>query len=397
MKILYINGMGPVKKASLSGIFVSQRILALKKLGVQIVPVNARLVYSYVLQLLRRLKRISDNGKLLSQQLNIDYYVITVKVNLYDILKARISPTAYKKVLKRDLYSRLKMVDADVIHLHWCWPVGLILPELAAKQGIPYVLTFHGSDINIQLQNPTVKPVMLDIMENAASVEFVSQALLDRAIVSGYSGENAIVIYNGIDTDTFYRKPDQDRDKDRHKCVGFVGNLLPVKGADRLPEIFSRIMVSYKDELDFIVVGQGDLAEKLKEQMESLPVTFTGQLSPKQLSDIYNRMDVLVVPSRNEGYSCVIKEAQACGVIPGGCDVGGIGEAVGLYGSVVPVVQEDELCGQLAGRVVDYLEGKFTINLEEMAFEAEKCSWTARQKESLRNYEQILLNSLSKN
>jgi len=47
-------------------------------------------------------------------------------------------------------------------------------------------------------------------------------------------------------------------------------------------------------------------------------------------------MDVMILPSRNEGFGCVVLEAQACGVPVVGSDNGGIPEAIGNGGIVVP-------------------------------------------------------------
>lgn len=387
MKILYINGMGPRDKAPLGGIFVTQRIRALKALGAEVIPVNAGTVYTPFTSLLLGVKHIRDGGNLLDKQLGADYQTAAAKMNLMDTWGTRTGSKTYEKVLFRQMYPKLfKLCDADLIHLHWCWPVGLIVPELARKKHIPYVLTFHGSDINIQLQSPVIRPALLRIMESAASVEFISRALFERAVASGYSGRNGIVIYNGIDTTVFHQKPC----KKIKKCVGFAGGLLPVKGADRLPGIFRKIQEKYPEELSFVIAGQGPLEKELRQKLKGLPVTFTGQLLPDRLADVYNHMDVLIVPSRSEGYACVIKEAQACGVIPVGNDVGGIREAVDGCGSVVAEEDEEKLSEAFADEAVGYLEGRLTVDLEEMERKAGNCSWTERQKESMLNYERIL-------
>lgn len=387
MKVLYINAMGPKKDAPLGGIFVSQRVRALRELGADVVPVNAGITYTPAAKLLLGLKGIKDGGKLTGEQSGVKYQVAAARMGLAALWGTRSGSKSYEKVLLRQMYGKLdRLCDgADMIHLHWCWPVGLILPALSEKRRIPYVLTFHGSDINIQLQSPVIRPALLPVMERAASVEFISRALLERAVESGYSGRNSVVIYNGIDTEVFRRKP-RKREKKR---VGFVGNLIPVKGADRLPEIFRRIREKYTGGLSFVIVGQGPLKKELKERLKDLPVSFTGQLTPEKLSDIYNRMDVLIVPSRSEGYSCVIREAQACGVIPVGSDAGGIREAVGEYGSVVSSADEEELAEGLAEKAAAYLQGKLTVDIDRMAEEAKSCSWTERQRMSLLNYERI--------
>ena len=390
MKILYINAMGPTQRAPLGGIFVSQRIRALRKLGVEICPVNVRISNSAVVNMLLRLKNIKETGKPVSRQLDVEYKIMEAKMDLYHTFRAGKDCAAYDKVLIRDIYGGLDQYkEADLIHLHWCWPVGRIVSKLAGERKIPYVLTFHGSDINVCLGIPAIKHELLKIMENAASVEFVSNALLQTALKAGYSGKNAVVIYNGIDTDVFYL----NRVDKEAKCVGFVGNLIPVKGADRLPAIFSEIRKKYTGEVRFFITGSGELERAIKDQAKALDlqIAFTGQLAPDILRKVYNRLDILVVPSRNEGYSCAIKEAQSCGAIPVANNVGGIKEAVGDYGSVVTADDEAELVGLFAKRVVEYLDKKPDENfMNAMVQSARECSWVEMQKKSLENYKRIV-------
>ena len=76
--------MGPRRNTPLGGIFVSQRILALKKMGVDIIPVNAGITYSPVTRLLLGLKNIHDGGNLAAKQLGVHYQVIRAEMNLLD-------------------------------------------------------------------------------------------------------------------------------------------------------------------------------------------------------------------------------------------------------------------------------------------------------------------------
>jgi len=91
----------------------------------------------------------------------------------------------------------------DLIHAHGMYtsPAGLIAQFLSQKYSKPYVLTVHGSDVNILMEKR--KKIYLDLFESAQAVIFVSKALLEKARSFGYSGRNAVVIPNGYDPQVF--------------------------------------------------------------------------------------------------------------------------------------------------------------------------------------------------
>ncbi len=87
----------------------------------------------------------------------------------------------------------------------------------------------------------------------------------------------------------------------------------------------------------FILVGDGNLRDTIQEEFitNNLDVTFTGRVYPELVPSWLNCMDCLILPSRNEGWPCVVLEAQACGVSVVGSDAGGIPESAGEGGLIV--------------------------------------------------------------
>ena len=215
-------------------------------------------------------------------------------------------------------------------------PAGLVAKLLSDKLNIPYVVTCHGSDINLRM--PNNKELYNDVLENAAKVIFVSNALLNKAKSYSYSGSNSVVIPNGIEPDLF--KP-LDREKIKRelglnkKVVGYVGGLKPIKRADKFHEIFETIAST--QEVEFLVVGDGELREKIEKECKQrkINVKFVGRVPNDEVPYYINAMDVLILPSRNEGFGTVVIEAQSCGVPVVGSDNGGIPEAIGDGGIVV--------------------------------------------------------------
>ena len=374
----------------MGGIFVTKRIQALRKLGVEVMPYIYYMEYSKAAQrYLEKVSHMETQSAPIDRQEDIRYKLRGVRQGFLELAAASLRPKwngiRFARQLKRDMDAE---GGADLIHLHWFWPLGAGVYRYCRKYKVPYVITCHGSDINVNMAEPKLRESIKKILEGAAAVEFVSQALLDRAKELGYSGKNAEIVYNGIEGSIFNENAGE---KTSMPLVGFVGNLIPVKGADRIPKIFENIYEKMGHQVTFSVTGDGALREKLQQEMKELPVVFTGQLGQKALAEQYSRMSVLVAPSRREGYSCVIKEAQACGVIPVGIHTGGIPEAVAGYGSTIEEQKTEEaLAEKLADAAVQYLKQEKKINLQEMIEKASMQTWEETQKKSLWIYQKLL-------
>ena len=111
------------------------------------------------------------------------------------------------------------------------------------------------------------------------------------------------------------------------KIVGFVGNLIEVKGADRLPAI-ARELIDLRSDVFFLIVGDGPLMKALRERMPSENTRFAGRIHHDLMPLALNTMDVMVVASRNEGFPATILEARGCGIWVIGTEAGGISEAI---------------------------------------------------------------------
>jgi len=238
--------------------------------------------------------------------------------------------------------SRFDLSSFDLIHAHGMYtpPAGLIAQILSEKYSKPYVLTVHGDDVNFLMEKR--KKVYLGVFESAQAVIFVSNALLEKARSFGYSGKNAVVIPNGYDPQIF-RSLDKDQVRrqlgiytEGYKYVGFVGDLIEIKRADKLIEIFELIRKRVS-KVKFIVVGDGHLRGKMEKQAKrkGLDILFTGMLEQSEVASYMNAMDVMILPSRNEGFGAVVIEAQACGTCVIGSSNGGIPEAIGFPEYVV--------------------------------------------------------------
>lgn len=395
MKILIFSEMFPRPYFPSSGIFIIKRIEQLllnKDIDVTFVPVS-----TYDNLLISLIKRIYNlNPIKLPKKIYIDsqsYDVLKVHMTTLDRYRMlKKDPQAwlrYARKIKEKLEKGFLISNFDIIHAHRAFPEGYAAMLLSEKYGKPYIITSHGGEIHSI--DPKLERYVIDALEKASKSIFVSNNLLQQAKKLGYSEKNAVVIPNGVDTNVF--KPmnkvkirkELGIYRENYKYIGFVGNLIPIKGVDKLPEIFRKIRRSYPNVF-FIIVGDGYLRKKIEEKTKDLDVLFTGRVKPEKVPYYMNAMDVLIIPSKNEGWSCVALEAQACGVPVVGSNVGGIPEVVGNEGAIVRNLEDFE--NRFAETVIKVLNKKFDAFL--LHRKAKNYDWRYIVEKEINIYSQIM-------
>lgn len=320
---------------------------------------------------------------------------IRINVGLFSVLLSHITPCAYYSRLSDIIWKNLD-TNTSILHAHWVYPHGYIATLIAKKHNIPCVVTAHGSDIHtLPRKNKIIKRYTLKTLNSADKVIFVSNALLESAKELGYSGENAVVIPNGIDMKYFYPMEKEEALKrtgwkqTKRYVVGFVGNLIHVKRADKFVEIFSEIQKRIID-VEFILVGDGDLADDIRSGASDvgLTVTFAGRVAHEDVCYWMNLFDVMILPSRNESWGCVVQEAYACGVPVVGSAVGGIPENLG--GLCPSVADGDEFEKRFADVVCDVLSLEYLVYSEGLISWAGKHTWRIYVEEEIDIYNSLL-------
>lgn len=392
---LIFTNLFPYFNDTQGGSFITNRLMIFKSLNIDfnvyaIIPDD-----TYFVKLLKKYsgKKIFDNTKNNFELNGINYNYIKIHRNLLNVIKERTIREKiflqYSKHILEILYDQIKNQNYNLIIAHGMYdpPAGLIAKIFSEKLNIPYIVNCQGSDINYKMQ---LSPELyIDVFENATKVVFVSNAILEKAKDYGYSGNNAIVSPNGVDLDNF-KLLDKNKIKLelglKNKVVGFVANLLPVKRADKLPEIFYEI--NKQKEVDFLVVGDGPLKKEIEQRCKekNLNVLFTGKIPHDEIPRYMNAMDVMILPSRNEGFGAVVIEAQSCGVPVVGSDNGGIPEAVGNGGIIVK--EGDYFEKRFATAVIELLDNP--IDSETLRQRSLSFSWQNIVNKELEIYEKLI-------
>ncbi|MCS3827488.1 glycosyltransferase involved in cell wall biosynthesis [Salinibacter ruber] len=130
-----------------------------------------------------------------------------------------------------------------------------------------------------------------------------------------------------------------DAEKAHRDGLLFVGRLVSVKGADLAIEAL-RQLHERGVNTTLMICGGGPERKSLQEQVQQADldeyVTFNGFTGPEELAEQYRSAELLLVPSRFEPFGIVALEAIAsrCPVVA--AQTGGLPEAVGDCGLLVP-------------------------------------------------------------
>ena len=250
--------------------------------------------------------------------------------------------------------------DYDLLSVH-ALPDMYIACLVKQKYGIPFVTTWHGSDINVWpfVNKEGFKTTKL-LIESADFNFFVSKKLMnvsDKISLKGHKD----YLYSGP-ADVYLNPPKHSKEYLRNEInistkylVGFIGNMVPIKNVMVLPDIFRRIQSKLHD-VSFVVVGDGDLLNNLKAKTKEYNIqniSFTGKLLPEEVPAIMYSLDLLLLPSLNEGMPRVTLEALSYGVPVVGSNVGGIPESIGEENSFD---LDDDFVNSISSRAIEILE-----------------------------------------
>lgn len=248
-----------------------------------------------------------------------------------------------------------------LIHAHCAYPDGVGAALVARYLGIKYVITAHGSDINVYAEKIGYRSVMRWAFAGAESIIAVSNALKTKIdqLCKSAAPKSFHIPCAGYDPNIFFPR---DNVALRHefgfeptaKIVVFVGQLVAVKGVNLLIDawLYLALQAKVKHGDAIIIIGDGPCRAALTKQSAALgpQVRFLGSQSQYEISRWIGASTLLCLPSHSEGTPNVIVEALASGRPVISTCVGGIPELVkdAVNGLLVPPNNHTALAAALS-------------------------------------------------
>lgn len=238
---------------------------------------------------------------------------------------------------------RLRNRASDVVvHAHCAYPDGVGVALAARWLRLPYVVTAHGSDINVYAARASVRAQLRWALSGARAVIAVSRDLHTKIFDVLERRDPKHVVHipcAGFDPKLFHARDRaglrRELGLESHaRIVVFVGELVAIKGVDCLIEAWRQLWawarIDARDRL--IVIGGGRCRPELERQAAAGGVhdrvIFLGAQPHDNVSRWIGAADLLCLPSRSEGTPNVVVEALASGVPVVASRVGGIPELV---------------------------------------------------------------------
>lgn len=266
----------------------------------------------------------------------------------------RVAATSSKASAMTELVAFLEQHRIDILHCHSFRPnlYARMAGAVLKPTGLRIVAHYHNDYSDKWSADVLLLEQRLANLTDAGVA--VSASVAEQ--VAARVGLACEVVHNGIDPArvcggsreigraSFGFSPD-------HIVIGLVGRICRQKGVDSFVEAARRV-ARRLPTARFVIVGDGEdaaltasLEQGIARDRLTDRIRFSGHRS--DMATVYAALDLLVAPSRWEGFGLVLVEAMAAGVPVLACRVGGIPAVVGDAAELVATADNDALSDRM--------------------------------------------------
>lgn len=233
--------------------------------------------------------------------------------------------------------------EYDIVHGSLRPPSTVCVPNKQVTT--PLFLTSHGTSLDAfrHSYSTDFKDVLMKYIFHPMNIilDYLASRNADRVIAVSTHTKNQLVshyripeedittITPGIDTELFSPVPNSKKFDSSKFNLLYVGRIVPIKGLKLIIDALAKVDT---DRVMLHLAGTGRERDTLEAHALSKGlsdnVRFLGHIERNHLPEYYSAADALVLPSRYESLSFVVRESMACGTPVIASDVGGIPTSV---------------------------------------------------------------------
>tara|TARA_Y100000741_G_scaffold362045_1_gene347097 strand:+ start:4545 stop:5645 length:1101 start_codon:yes stop_codon:yes gene_type:complete len=316
-----------------------------------------------------------------NKELSKSYAKYNVKVNsanlkpkIKELREPNISKLKY--ILSFPIIKKMiKNFKPDLIHAHYASSYGF----LALLTGFrPFIVSVWGSDIYYFPEKNKINKYLINLLIKNSDTVCSTSFAMKQIIEKEYGRSDVDVIPFGIDLDSFFPIVK----KKKKFTVGTIKSIENHNGIDCLIDAASIVINNYKKDINFLIVGEGSLKNKMKKKAVDLKVDkklkFVGFVDHKNVLKYYNDLSLFIAVSTRESFGVSILEAAACEIPSITSNVGGLTEV--NVNKITGIVIEPNNPQKLAKSIINLYENeKLRLKLGKGARKrvVEKYNWNS--------------------
>lgn len=284
------------------------------------------------------------------------------KVVLFSKAGVRLGGVKGILFLLKNLWKIKLSFKPDVVHVQYMAPgaIPIILLKLMGQKSI--VATAHtNADVYgvkamklLKFLQSHVLRAFTCITLRAEKNFFGSCSLFDPSI-QRIPAHAHYTIYNALPG--YIQIANKKRENKDIITIGVVSRLEHIKGMDLVVPAFAKVYEKNKN-IRLLVVGDGSLRHQMEEDADRLQlgknIEFAGMQKQTDLQSYYDKIDVLLMPSRSEGFGLTAIEGMARGCVLVASNTGGLPEVV--REGYVGLLHQPESVDDLANKICSLIE-----------------------------------------
>lgn len=280
--------------------------------------------------------------------------------------------------LLKNLWKIKFSLRPDVVHVQYMAPgaIPIILLKLMGQKSI--VATAHtNADVYGAKAMKLLKFLQSHVLRTFTCITlraeknfFGSCSLFDPSIQC-IPNHAHYTIYNALPG--YIQISDNKKDNNDIITIGVVSRLEYIKGMDLVVPAFAKVYEKNKN-VRLLVVGDGSLRQQMEDDANRFHlksnIEFIGRQEQAALQSYYDKIDVLLMPSRSEGFGLTAIEGMARGCVLVASNTGGLPEVaregyVGLLhqpksvddlaNKICRLIENPKLLEQMRSHLSDYV------------------------------------------